>query len=407
MKVQSISMYSPHFGQNIIDVHAHSGVQTSHWNSKPFASENLDEFIKSPLYVNVNGVTQNDKIKKVIVSDIDGLTWSHKQQTEVEQSGRSKYDLKPEEIIFEKDEISANLDMVEKHKNNSVYQVLGVCQPSKTGGEADNIRELIADNPRTFVGLKFHPQSLMLRADSELYDDYLNLASKKKLPVLFHSQVSIDYDLHRPNEILNWSDPEYIYNLAKRHPDVPVILGHTGAGGRIAHKKAINILMKSIENNDAKLYAEISWMDFVNGEESIRPDSIIELITKLQKYNRLDRIMFGSDAPLGCYGERLITQSDGSIIPAKKSYENTIGRIKSAIKNNFGEDANDIINKIFYENADELFFKKKWAKKSKQQPIIEENIKKAIKIKPVYYVLGTLAIISSLLYILGVKKSHK
>ena len=89
---------------------------------------------------------------------------------------------------------------------------------------------MIKENEGIIAGLKFHPQGLMLNADSELYDDYLNLAAEKKLPVLFHSQVSINYDLAEPLKELNWSDPEYIYKLAKRHPDVPVILGHHRSG---------------------------------------------------------------------------------------------------------------------------------------------------------------------------------
>ncbi len=37
-------------------------------------------------------------------------------------------------------------------------------------------------------------------------------------------------------------------------------MGHMGAGGNLAHQKAIRILEESIQNNDAKLYVDISWL---------------------------------------------------------------------------------------------------------------------------------------------------
>lgn len=407
MRIQSnyAIKQTPYFGASIIDSHGHSGVKESKWNNAPFPSNTLDEFIKQPLTININGKIQTDNVKKVLVSSIDGLSWAEKQQKEVEASGRNRFNLKPEELIFEKDEIQANIDMINKHKENPIYEVMAVCQPTKTKGKADNIRKLIKENEGIIAGLKFHPQGLMLNADSELYDDYLNLAAEKKLPVLFHSQVSINYDLAEPLKELNWSDPEYIYKLAKRHPDVPVILGHTGAGGAVAHNKTINILMQSIENNDAKLYAEISWMDFVNGEQSRYPESILNLIEKLKRKNCLDRILFGTDAPLGCYGERLVHDKNGRQISAKQSYENTIGRIKSAIENKFGDESESIINKIFYDNADELFFKKHWAHLNHTDSpatsdTIKEGAKKLSKTKLACYITACIAIVGAAAYIL-------
>lgn len=413
MKVQGISASnSIFFGAGIIDSHAHRGVEGCRWNSLPFCTEKMDEFIKQPLKININGDIQTDNVARVLVSSIEGLTWSAKQQSELEKSGGSKFSLKPEELIFEKDEIAANLDMINHHKKDPVYEVMAVCQPSKTNGSANNIRKLINENEDVIVGLKFHPQGLMLNADSELYDDYLKLASEKKLPALFHSQVSIDYDIGKPRDVLNWSDPEYIYALARRHPDVPVILGHTGAGGSIAHQKAIDVIVKSIENNDAKLYAEISWMDFVNGQESKTPQSIIDLIQKMKQHDCLDRILFGTDAPLGCYGEKLVQNESGETISAKQSYETTIGRIKTVIKNNFGEESDGIINKIFYENADELFFQKNWAKPIKETvsdiaedikevkpvEIVEQSVKRLSKTKLACYIIAGLAVVSSVVY---------
>ncbi len=414
MKIQNnYATRQPYFGANIIDTHGHSGIQGSKWNNAPFPSDTLDEFIKQPLEIDINGKKQTDHVRKILISSIDGLSWSAKQQHEIESSGKNRFNLKPEDLIFEKDEIQANLDMINKHKQNPIYEVMAVCQPTRTNGNANNIRKIIDENEGIIKGLKFHPQGLMLNADSNLYDDYLNLAEEKNLPALFHSQVSINYDLSKPLKELNWSDPEYIYKLAKRHPNVPIILGHTGAGGPIAHNKAINVLLKSIENNDAKLYAEISWMDFANGEEVKNPTSILTLIEELKKKNHLDRILFGTDAPLGCYGEKLI-QENGQTISAKKSYENTISRIKTAITNKFGDEAEEIINKIFYNNANELFFKKNWAKnlsstveniKNNADKTIKKESKNLSKTKLISLIIAGIGIVGGAIYALN-KHSH-
>lgn len=350
------------FKANIIDSHVHRGSEGSMWNSVKFPTESLDEFIKTPLDVEINGQKQTDIVKRVLVSSIDGLSWSETQKKQVYALGKNKLSLKPEEVEFAKDEISANLDMINKFKSDDFYAVMAVCHPSKTQGSADNIRKLINENPGTITGLKFHPQDLLLNANSPLYDDYMKLAQEKNLPCLFHSQVAVDYGRNAETQVLNWADPQYIYDLAKRHPKVPVILGHMGAGGPVAHKKAIRILEESVRNNDANLYVDISWVDFVNGQPNKSPANLIDVIKKMQKAGHLEKILFGTDAPLGCFGEKL-SENNGVKMSAKKSYEIMVSRTKTAIKNNFGDEAENIINKIFCENAEELFFKKVEGKK--------------------------------------------
>ena len=141
-------------------------------------------------------------------------------------------------------------------------------------------------------------------------------------------------------------------------------MGHTGLGGKIANQKAINVLEESIKKNDANLYAEISWMDFSKGRLNKVPEDIINLIKRMKELGKLDRIMFGTDAPLGIYGELKFTN-----LTPKESYEDTVSSLKSAIINEFGEEeGSDIINKIFYENAENLFFKNKPQLQKKKFP---------------------------------------
>lgn len=350
MKIQNISKFN--FKADIIDSHVHSNDIVSPWKGGMFP-RSLDEFVKQPLNVIIQGEEQTDNIKRVLVSSIEGLTW------EESIYDRPIKDILPSKIEFLKNEKEANLSMLKKYENDEVYQVLLVCQPAT--GNSDNIRKLINKYPQKIAGLKFHPKECHLNADSALYDDYLQLAEEYKLPCMFHSEVSIDYILNEEAEELNYADPEYIYALARRHPKVPIILGHTGLGGELAHQKTIKILENSIKNNDAKLYADISWMDFYKGKMKTEPSNIFALIKMLKENDALDRVLFGTDAPLGIYGEF----RNGEMTP-KQAYENTLSTLKTALKDEFNDDSDVIIEKLFYSNADNLFFKDKQTIKNKK-----------------------------------------
>ena len=174
----------------------------------------------------------------------------------------------------------------------------------------------------------------------------MKLAEKYNKPCLFHSEVLFD---ETGNILRNGvSDPDIIYETAKKFPNVPVILGHMGAGGDKAHKVGINTLLKSIENDDAKLYADLSWVDWDN---PIKPN-IIDVIDKLlhsSKGDMTSRLLFGTDAPLGAFGEKALKRQG--------AYDDNIRNIKNVIKNNFGDDSNKLISRIFYRNSKKLLNK--------------------------------------------------
>lgn len=130
--------------------------------------------------------------------------------------------------------------------------------------------------------------------------------------------------------------------------------------------------MKSIDNKDAKLYCDISWVDFENDLPVKTPTTIINLIKKLKDKNALDRVLFGTDAPLGCYG-------GNSKISPEDAYKITIENLKTSIRENFGSESDSIINKIFCENAHKLFFEnsesiRKFSKCNKAIAIILSGI---------------------------------
>lgn len=325
----------PSFKGNIIDAHMHLG----HWvkdpkngNSVHFREDSIDAFVRSPLDVTVNGTKQQDNIEKVLLSNLDCLL--------------------SKEL---KDEYTGNKELLAICERNPKYYMLAACKPSDELGSFAKINKLMKEKPEKLVGLKFHPRSQNLAPDDFAYNAYFKLAERYKLPCLVHSDAQIDDKGLVVNRV---SSPEAIYKAAQNVPDVPVIMAHMGAGDEKSHNNAIDILLKSIDNNDAKLYVDISWVDWGNdGLSGADKPSLVKLINELQKRNATDRILFGTDAPLGCFGEDL----KGGL-SAKQAYEKTVSDIKSLIKKNFTSQADELIDKIFYKNADELFFKRDWAK---------------------------------------------
>ena len=243
-----------------------------------------------------------------------------------------------------KDEIKGNLLLLKAAIKNKKFIPFVVCQPGH--GSAENIELLLKQYPDIIKGLKFHPACLGLAANDVRYVQYMQIAEKYNKPCLFHSEVQAD---KTGNIIRNGvSDPDFIYETARQFPNVPVILGHMGLGGDKAHKVGINTLLKSIENNDAKLYADLAWVDWDNPAKP----NIVDVIDQLQhtsKGDMTERLLFGTDAPLGVFGEKAIKQQG--------AYDANIKNIKNAIKENFGDDANKIISRIFYRNSKKLLDK--------------------------------------------------
>lgn len=300
------------FKGKIIESHAHTG----HWE-KP-APYFIEDIFEKADRVKQDG----DEISKIIISNLDCIKEEYERPL--------------------LDEITGNKNLLNICKTNPRTAALAVCQP-KTGN-VRNIIKLFDETKDGFVGLKFHPLCANLPPTDARYFPYLKFAQTKKLPCLFHSQVNVDNNTGKllPDSI-NVSDPELIYAAAKKAPQTPVILGHMGAGWGESHSKAVDIILQSIEKNDATLYADISWVDFSNPEKP----NLISAIKKLMsttKGDKTDRLLFGTDAPLAEY------DSD------KELYARVVRETKAAIRKNFGDNAEELIEKIFYQNSNKLFF---------------------------------------------------
>ena len=353
MRVDSVSRVS--FSGKIIDSHGHIGK----WGSTMFEPESLDIFTNSTL---LNG----DEVEKIIASNSSCID--------------------NENIL---DELAGNKQMLEYSYRNPKIAPLAVCQPKLTKGDTTKIEQLLTENQNKFVGFKFHPKCMELPADDASYDNYMKLAKKYKLPCLFHSDKTYDvvYGDGSIGQRCEYSRPEQIYSLAKRHSDVPVILAHMGGNEGDNAQKAIDVIIESIEKGDANLYADISW---VNADTVDKPD-IVKAIKRLQntsKGDKTDRLLFGTDAPLGEFGHGGING-----VSPKEAYSNLVVNIKKSIKDAFNEqEADEIIDKIFYKNAKNLFFKD-----LNDTSEVSKNVKKSVlSLKNAAIALGIVGLVGAM-----------
>lgn len=346
------------FTGKIIDMHTHAG----NWQGRHYSVSDVTK---------LGSNLKNDEIDTFIMSNIDCFE---------KENGKPR-----------KNELLGNRELINEVKSQNNIKVLLVGDPEN--GNVKNLEQLYKESPKEIVGLKFHPKVSGLISDSQLYDPYLEFADKNNLPCLFHSQIS---DINNPQA--DPSDPRIIYQLAKRHPNVPVILGHTGAGGAESHQIAINTIIDSINNNDAKLYADISWMDWENGLPSDNKPSVINLIKKLNEKGRTDRILFGTDAPLGCFGEK---NEQG--LSSEAAYQKSIDSLKTAIKDNFPDNWEKLTDDILYNNSKKIFFdngKKKTVKNNSSKNKVILGIGTIIT-------LGTTAFIGAKIKAKGNQKTTK
>lgn len=302
----------PNFNGKIIDSHVHCGK----WTNDLFSTNDVLDFFSKKLN------RGKDTVDRVIISNLDCI---------INGKNNSPY----------MDELSGNLKLLKKCLNNDKLLLFVVCQPGH--GAAKNIEILLKEYPNLIKGLKFHPACLDLPANDVKYIPYMKLAEKYNKPCLFHSEIITDSNHNFVRTGV--SDPEYIYETARQFPNVPVILGHMGLGGPKAHEAGIETLINSINRGDAKLYTDLAWVDWDNPAKP----HIVEVVDKLlhsSKGDKTERLLFGTDAPLGVFGEKALKQ--------KNAYENNINNIKQAIRDNFGDDANKIISRIFYRNSKKL-----------------------------------------------------
>lgn len=371
MKILPISKFN--FKGRIIDAHGHVGTYYTKDGKTYNTFYDMDVFAKQDV------VNKSDTIEKIIISDLDCIKFKRENNREIIG------EFWAEEYLGNK-----NFRSFIDSKQNSKYAILVGCQPGY--GNVKNIERLFEENPYKFVGLKFHPRNLRLPANNELYEPYLEFAHKKGLPCVFHSERTYDHIVRNtkpPHEIIEFrpmsahSRANLIYESAKKYKNAKIVFAHWGGDTKENIDTVTNYIISSIKNKDATLYGDISWVDCDNPNKP----NIKRIIEKLKaQEGGLDRIIFGSDAPLGRFG-----QEEKGIVSPYNAYINTISDIKKMIRKEFPNESEEIIDKIFYKNAKELFFKEE-----NHIPVIRHKTTSANNNKSAKFILGGIAIVGVL-----------
>lgn len=276
----------------IIDSHAHFG--ESLWGN--FSPEYLISILKG-------------SVDAIICSNLEGIDSSR----------------------FKK-ERDCNEQMLEVSRKYPNIYPLFVCQPNLSDN-TEVAREFLEKYPE-IIGLKFHPESMKLPVDNEKYDKYLELAREFKKPCLYHSG-------HIKSR---FSSPKLIYKKAQEFPDVPIILGHLSTGPKDCHIEAINIVLKSIEDNNAKLYVDTSWIDFIGEKLNESYEDTLMLIRALKNTSRGDythRILWASDCPVGRFNQ------------SKEEYSKNLYIFQEKVLEEFKD--KKLLENILFNNAKELY----------------------------------------------------
>ena len=310
-------------GYNVIDGHTHLGQH----KDKNYRTEDLLSLTKA--YNPYDW--KSDDVSHFVVSSIEALSKTN-----------DKY------LLNETDSNKKILSDINNSNYPDKFIPLAVCQVDS--GNANNIENLFRTEKNKFHGLKFHPMAIGIDADDKKYEPYMEVAKKHNVPCVFHTENG-------------YAAPDKIYNLAKKFPTVPVVLYHMNIvpAGKVGdrpkeeiesknlendkdkwcwdvrekwNREGIDVVEQSLRNKDANLYLETSWA---------KPEAVIEAIKRVGP----DRVIWGTDAPIGDYGEN----------SNRERYIDNINVLKNAIRNEFGKDAEKIENKVFYENAEKLFKK--------------------------------------------------
>lgn len=261
-------------------------------------------------------------VKKVLVSSLSGLN--------------------PRDNNLFKDETVANKELIEEcKKSDGKLFALATCQPGITS-DTRAIEEIVSRDK--FYGMKFHPTNTgkSVKDNFDIYSKYMDVAEKHGLPCVFHSVTD------------GKSDPLEIIRLAEKHKKLPVVLYHIDLGSsKEQFEKTINAISESVKAKKSNIFVDISWLTDIWPDNAQKNKDIIKM--SLDKLGP-ERILFGSDTPITEMGD-------------KNLYGKFVDFIENTTKEFFREKNNEAgaekaLNNIFYDNAEEIFFEKKWHKNS-------------------------------------------
>ncbi len=224
---------------SIIDIHGHTGTFAGYDLSVSTLVSNIDSF----------------GVRMVLISNIDGANLPG--------------------MTLNLDARAANEATLGVVLENS-GRIRGIAWARPPDGSPSDVEQFLqpsaanAGISRPFVAIKLHPQMNQFPANAPAVDPYFELARKYRIPVVYHSD--------KPGTN---ADPALIYEAARRHPDVPVVLYHMVFFG--PHAAAVDVVEQSTRNGDADLYLETAQAD---------PEAVVSAIQRVGA----ERVLFGTDA---------------------------------------------------------------------------------------------------------------
>lgn len=312
MKIQKTSFSNPSFGSNRkkFDVQGHIGTMYDNGQKVTYNSQNIIDTVEP------------NNVKKVLVSSLSGLN-ALGQDTFCSEIESAK------EII------------AMKGNDNVKLLPLLSCQPGIA--QDTTVAEKLLDKNK-FYGLKFHPSNTnkAIKYNFDIYSKYITLAEKKGLPCVFHSITD------------GKSDPVEIIKLAEQHPKHPIILYHIDLASQPEQMaRTIDNISNSVKAGKSNLFIDISWLTNLWDNAEQNKNTIKQALKKLGA----DRILFGSDTPITEMGNR-------------DNYGKFADFVEDTVKEFYTDkpkEGEKALNKIFYDNAEELFINKNWFN-AKSQP---------------------------------------
>jgi uncharacterized protein len=125
---------------------------------------------------------------------------------------------------------------------------------------------------KNFKGVKLHPRAQNFDSLDKRFEWIFEMISESKLPLIFHCK-SYHFDTN--------SHPEKLMQIAKKHPDLIVILGHFAGVNKLLFSEFLEI---------PNLWVETSI--------DVTPNAYREVVLK----TGFDRLLFGTDFPYS-FGE--------------------------------------------------------------------------------------------------------
>ena len=200
-------------------------------------------------------------------------------------------------------QLEANDVVAMLHKKNAnKIKGLFFVEPKREGYSPD-VEEYILGHLICFCGMKIHPHESELRFTVENYKGYLDLCLRLNMVVVVHTEED------------GYSDPCYVYEVAKKYPDLNFVMVHMGLN--TDHKEAIDYISKL-----PNLYGDTT---------SVEEESLILAVEKCGS----SKILFGSGAPK--FG-----------VDTYKRYEKLMEYLNENL-------ATVDVENILYRNADRLF----------------------------------------------------